>query len=114
MSDVYQGFDTRLRNISRKRARLADGYVSKVTKDGLIVFRPKHRKTTFPVRGLVLLMVGFFLFKAMIMAHLGGLLYEERVAALNEGTLVEQAGAYVMQADPVTQTIASKLRPFLR
>ncbi len=114
MSDAYSGFDSRLRKIDRKRARLANGYKSKVSKDGLIVFKPKRRQAGFPLRALVLLIIGFFVFKGMIMAHIGTSLYEQRVAALMEGTLVEQAGAYVMQTDPVTERIAQKLRPFLQ
>ena len=53
-------------------------------------------------------------FKAVIIAHLGAGLYEERLAQLAEGSVVEQAGAAVMQPDAVSAMFASKLRPFLR
>lgn len=114
MSDAYQGFEHRLRKIGRKRARLADGYVSKVGRDGLIVFKPRRRQGGISLRGLVFLVVGFFCFKGLIMAHLGAPLYEERVETLRSGSIVEQVGGFVMQPDPVTQSIAAKLRPFLR
>lgn len=114
MTNTYQGFDARLKKIDRNRARLANGYSAKVTKDGLIVFRPKRRSQGFSVRGLAFLVLGFFLFKGMILAHLGGTVYEQRVAALKEGTVVEQAGAFVMKTDNVSATIAQYLRPFVK
>lgn len=114
MTNTFEGFDARLKKIDRNRTRLANGYSAKVTRDGLIVFRPKRRAQGFSVRGLALLVVGFFLFKALILAHLGNTVYEQRVDALQSGTMVEQAGAFVMQQDGVTQTIAQYLRPFLK
>ncbi|WP_297768540.1 hypothetical protein [uncultured Roseovarius sp.] len=114
MTDAFQGFDTRLKTINRKRTRLERGYVSKVGKDGLIIFRPKRRKGGIPLRGLIYLVAGFVFFKAVIIAHLGGPLYGERVAQLAEGSIVEQAGAVVMQPDPLSVMLAAKIRPALR
>lgn len=113
MTNSFAEFDSRLKRIDRNRSKLASGYSARVTNNGLIVFRPKRRATTFSVRGLAYLIVGFFLFKSIILAHLGETTYAERVAALQEGTVVEQAGAYVMQSEPVTTTIAQYLRPYL-
>ncbi|WP_294614647.1 hypothetical protein [Roseovarius sp.] len=114
MSDAFQGFDTRLKAIDEKRARMGRGYVGRVGKDGLIVFRPKRRKGGFPLRGVVYLAAGFIFFKAVIIAHVGASLYQERLAQLAEGSVVEQAGAAVMQPDAVSAMLAGKLRPFLR
>ncbi len=114
MSNSYAGFDARLKKIDRNRARLANGYSAKVTRDGLIVFRPKRRTQSFSVRGLAMLVLGFFLFKAMILAHLGDTTYEQRVTALQTGTVVEQAGAFVMQKDRVSVIMSQYLRPFLK
>ncbi|MFU8778408.1 MAG: hypothetical protein ACNA7M_12165 [Roseovarius sp.] len=114
MSDAFQGFDSRLKAIGRKRTRLAQGYVSKVGKDGLIVFRPKRRRTGASLRGLLYLVLGFTFFKAVIIAHLGGPLYGDRLAQLAQGSIVEQAGAVVMQPDPVSQMLSAYLRPILR
>lgn len=113
MSNTYQSFDSRLKNIDRTRTRLVHGYHSKVSKDGLIVFKPKRRKAGFPLRALVFVILGFFIFKGFILAHTGNAIYEQRIAKLQAGTVLEQAGAFVMQADPVTQSIAQKLRPFV-
>ncbi|MCR9112353.1 MAG: hypothetical protein NXH84_03715 [Rhodobacteraceae bacterium] len=113
MTNTFEGFDNRLKKIDRNRTRLVNGYSAKVSKDGLIVFRPKRRTNSFSVRGLLMLVLGFFLFKGMIMAHLGGTIYDQRVEALKAGTVIEQGGAYLMQRDPITEAIAIKLRPFL-
>ena len=110
----YAGFEARLKKIDRKRTRMAHGYKGSVNKDGLIVFRPARRQRGIPLRAVVLLIVGFFVFKGMVMAHTGSTIYGERVAALQEGTLVEQAGAFLMQTDPITIGIAQQLRPFLQ
>ena len=114
MSNAFQGFDTRLKRISRNRARMAQGYVGQVGRDGLIVFRPKRRSGGFPIKGLMLLVLGVFCFKGLILAHLGEQIYETRVASLAEGSVVEQAGAFVMQADPISLAIAQKVRPLVK
>lgn len=114
MSNAYQGFDNRLKRISRKRARMTNGYVSQVGRDGLIVFRPRRREGGFPVKGLLLLAVGFFCFKGLLLAHLGEQTFEARVADLSSGSVVEQAGAYLMKSDPISLGIAQQVRPFFR
>lgn len=113
MTNAYKSFDKRLRRIGRNRARLVQGYTSKVGKDGLIVFRPKRSEGGFPIRGLVFLVIGFFCFKAVIIAHLGETIYNQRVDALASGSVVEQAGALAMQAEPVSLTIAQLIRPLV-
>ena len=113
MGNPYQTFDERLKRIDRKRARLSNGYSAKVTSEGLIVFRPKRRRASFSVRGLLLLIIGFFLFKGMILAHLGGTVYDQRVESLKQGSVIEQAGAFIMAKDDVTVAVATAMRPFV-
>jgi hypothetical protein len=118
MSDAaksYKAFDKRLKGIAKRRTRLENGYKSQVTKDGLIIFRP-HRRTRgrISLRGIIYLVLGFFVLKGMIMAHIGGTIYQQRVDALLDGTVVEQAGGLVMQPDAVTKAIATQLRPLLK
>lgn len=114
MTNAYDAFDSRLKKIDRSRTRLSRGYAAKVTTDGLIVFRPKRQRARVSLRGLVFLALGFVLFKAMILAHLGSGLYEQRLEALRGGSVIEQGGAFVMQVDPVSQAVAQHLRPLLR
>ena len=115
MTNAYDSFDKRLRRIGRTRARMARGYSSAVSKDGLIVFRPgRENRGGFPIRGLLLLAVGFFCFKALIIAHLGETIFSERVSTLATGSVVEQGGALIMQADPVSLTLAKYVRPLVQ
>ncbi len=115
MTNAYQGFDKRLNRIGRNRARLAQGYSSKVGKDGLIVFRPARRASRgFPIKGLVILALGFFCFKGLLLAHLGEQVFTARVGTLATGSVVEQAGAFMMQTDPISQGIAQYVRPLVQ
>ncbi|QIE46735.1 hypothetical protein G5B38_15060 [Pseudohalocynthiibacter aestuariivivens] len=111
MTYSQNGFSTRLRKVQRTHVRMARGYDSKVGADGLIVFRPKRRKMSFPLRGFVLMIMGVLLFKGLIMAQSGADAYAARIAVLEQGTVLEQAGAVLMYADPVTQAIATKAAP---
>ena len=51
--------------------------------------------------------------KSAVHATIGADLYNERVAALWSGGVPEQAVAYVLQADPATIAIASRIRAIL-
>lgn len=114
MSEAFNEFDERLRNISRKRARTKNGYVTVVGRDGLILLKPRQRRASFPWKGVMLLGVGFIGFKALLMAHLGFGNYQDRVTELENGGLVEMAGAVIMHQDPLSVYLAKELRPFLK
>lgn len=114
MTDAHSEFDARLRSITRKRARLERGYVGKIRRDGLIVFKPRRQAPAIPLRGIAYMVLGFVFFKAVVLAHLGAVTYQERMALLQEGTLIEQAGAAIMHPDALTRTMAQYLSPVLR
>ncbi|WP_373051104.1 hypothetical protein, partial [Thalassovita aquimarina] len=97
-----------------KRTRLRRGYVTVVGRDGLIVTKPRRMRRRFPVRGIMLLALGFMGFKALLMAHLGFGIYLDRVENLQKGGMVEQAGAVLMAPEPVSQLLAVQLRPYLK
>ncbi len=113
MANTYNQFDKRLSRIQRGRARMVHGYVSVVGKDGLIVMKPRRKKSGLPVRALMIIAVGFLIFKGLLLANLGPVTYDERLERLQQGTLVEQSGAWVMQADPVSAFLATKIRPLI-
>lgn len=102
-------FEKRLRRIVKNHQRMANGVTHKVDANGLIVARPRIYNPKFPLRGLILLIGTAFLFKGYVLASLGDTTYTERLAGLANGTLLEQAGAWIMQPDTVTQTIAQVL-----
>ena len=106
-------FDKRLKRIVRRHEKMANGVVKTVNADGLIVARPRVYRPRFPLRGLIVLLALGFLFKGFLLAYLGDEAYGERVASLKEGTIMEQAGAWIMQTDPATVLIADGVQRFL-
>ena len=108
MVESRSSFDNRLRSLGRKHNAMTHGVVTQMRGDGLIVLKPKRYRARrgFPVRGLVLFLLGFFAFKGFMLNDMGTQGYDERIASLATGTVVEQVGARVMQADPVTLLFA--------
>lgn len=100
-------FDKRLKRIVRRHDKMSNGVVRSVNSDGLIVARPRMYKPKFPLKGLLIVLTLGFLFKGFLLSYLGTEGYAERLADLEAGTVVEQAGAWVMQSDPVTAIVAS-------
>lgn len=114
MADASQlNFDKRMRRISKRHQKLSRGYVTSINHDGLVIARPRRQGFSFPFRGLFFALVLFLAFKGFVLASIGTAAYDVRVAKLESGTIVEQAGAYVMKADPATTFIANKLRSVL-
>lgn len=114
MAQANMTFDKRLKRINRRHDRMANGVVNTVTADGLIVARPRTYKPRFPLKGLVALLVVGFLFKGFMFANLGAEAYAERAAALSEGSVMEQAGGWAMQADPITVFLGEKIAGFIQ
>jgi hypothetical protein len=113
MPNAFTSFDKRLSKIDHTRQAMARGYTSFVGSDGLIVIRPRRRPLRLPIKGIALMALGFFGLKGMMLAQIGLEGYSERLTTLQNGTLVEQAGAWIMQVEPATQWIASNLGPIL-
>lgn len=107
---ISQGhFEKRLRRIVKSHQRMANGVAYRVDQNGLISAQPRIYNPKFPLRGLILLVGAAFLFKGYIFATLGQSTYDTRVAGLADGSLIEQAGAWIMQADPATRAVAEVL-----
>ena len=115
MAQANVPFDKRLKRIVRRHDKIqSGGAVKTVTSDGLIVARPRVYRPRFPLKGLLAIIVLGFLFKGVIYATLGAEAYAERVTALQEGSVMEQAGAWIMQADPATKLIADGVSAVLQ
>lgn len=99
-------FDKRLKRIVRRHEKMSNGVVRTVQSDGLIVSRPRLYKPRFPLKGLIVVLTLGFALKGFLLAYLGPDIYAERLAALQAGSMAEQAGAWVMQPDPVTALVA--------
>lgn len=94
-------FDRRLHQIVKAHRKLSRGQKVVVDKSGLMHLKPA-RPIRVPIRGLILALVGFVLFKAWLIASLGGAEYTARLVELGQGTLSEKLGAAVMAPDPAT------------
>lgn len=113
MAQANVPFDKRLKRIVRRHDRMANGVVTSVTADGLIVARPRVYRPKFPLKGLLALVVTGFLFKGFLFASLGAVAYDERVESLRNGSFVEHAGAWIMQPDIATVFIADKVKTIM-
>ncbi len=113
MAQANVPFDKRLKRIVRRHDRMQNGVVKTVTADGLIVERPRVYRPKFPLKGLLAVVVLGFLFKGMVFASLGAEQYAERVAQLQQGSVMEQAGAWIMYPDPATVFVAEGISTIL-
>ncbi len=115
MADAnYANFSKRMSAIEKRHRRMSRGYVQLVERDGILV--PKARRTArrkFPLRGLALFLALFLVFKGFLMVQLGDATYAERVSKLNSGTAIEQVGAWVMQADPISLWISQQVKSWM-
>ncbi|MGI9370709.1 MAG: hypothetical protein ACR2O2_17920 [Ruegeria sp.] len=102
-------FDQRVSRLNKKHDKLNRGYRATVRSDGLVVMKPLRVRSAIPLKVLVMIVCGFFAFKAFLLSVLGSSGYELRVNSLNEGTPVEQAGAWVMQTDPLSELLAQQM-----
>ncbi|MCG7625676.1 MULTISPECIES: hypothetical protein [unclassified Epibacterium] len=115
MSDQHAEFRHRLRRLDRKSLQMSQGYTAKMRADGLIIVEPrKVVRSKITLRSLILFLTAILVFKGFLIASLGYSSYDERVQKLSRGTAVEQGGAFLMQADPISTAIASHLVPYLR
>ena len=102
MSDSRMDFAGRLRRLDRKHRALSRGSVTALRADGLIVTKSRHAGPRINPRAVLMFLAAFFAFKGLMIASIGPEGYGERVDTLAAGTLLEQAGAIVMQANPIT------------
>jgi hypothetical protein len=107
-------FDERLRHLASKHRAMSHGYVTRMQPDGLIIAKPRRRQVRISGRSIFLFVAAFIGFKAFLVANLGPQAYDDRLARLQAGTVVEQAGAFAMQPDPLTMYFAKQIGPILR
>lgn len=111
--DASLKFDKRVRTIARKNRRIARGHTTYIDALGVVRKKPARRGINLPIQGLIMLVLGFALFKGVILASAGQAVYDTRLEVLASGNVFEQAGAWALQIDPVTRVIAALLGPFV-
>lgn len=103
-------FNTRLNNVDGKRSKLIRrGYTTRVDNNGIIIAKPKPMRLRLPVKGAFLMVLCFLGLKAFMLYANGPETYNERLATLQNGSIVEQWGAVVLVVDPATQFFADQL-----
>ena len=110
----FDEFDRRMRRISRRQTQLSRGYVTQVASDGLMVAKPKRKGGRSTLRGVAIVVVVLMLFKGFLHSQLGSDAYQARVDGLASGSVFEQAGAWLMVADPVTEFLSAKFSSLVR
>lgn len=117
MVETKEDFANRLNTLGRKHKNMTHGYVTKVTKDGLIVVQPKRARSGrggYAIKLMLLLVMGFIGFKAFTLATVGPVTYNERLSKLETGTMIEQVGAKALAIDPVTEALVETVGPVVR
>lgn len=111
---IDASLNKRLDRVVRRHERMKrNGVVHTVGPDGLIRSRPRLIRPRFPLRGAAVVVGLLIAFKALLVAQLGSLVYDARVAELRTGSLIEQAGGFVLQQDPVTVALSDYLNRYV-
>lgn len=114
MSEERHQFLSRVRHLERKHTAMSHGYSARIRSDGLIVVVPKKIQSRISARSVILFLAAFLLFKGFLIASIGLDGYQDRLVKLQTGSVLEQGGAIIMAADPLTQIIAQQIGPILR
>ncbi len=110
-----EDFNARVGSVDKAQSRLVRrGYTTRVDRNGLIVVKPKKMRLRFPLKGILLLVLSFFCLKGLMLSANGPDTYQDRLATLESGTVIEAMGARVLGIDPATQFIADKIGRFFR
>jgi hypothetical protein len=110
---IDASLDKRLNKIVRTHTRMQrNGVVHRVGRDGLIRSRPQLIRPRFPIKGALIIVALLIAFKALLFAQLGAGNYAVRVDALRGGSIVEQAGAVIMQEELVTLALGGYLTQY--
>ncbi|PYG28616.1 hypothetical protein [Pelagimonas varians] len=112
MEDTLYSFENRQKAVRRKHTRMAKGYVTKLNKHGVFVQEPDHKASGYVMRKLMIALVGLLTFKSFVLYWLGSDVYQGKVDALNTGTAIDKAGAFLMQIDPLSAQIAQLFKFF--
>ena len=91
------------------RARQSDR-----AEDGVIVLTNHRPEAAITLKGFTLLVAVFLAFKGFVIAYLGLDVYSAAIQKLEYGSLLEQAGAFIMRPDVVSQAVAGQLLPIVR
>ena len=105
MDASHREFAARVSRVTKRHTAMGAGYTATLRGDGLIVVKPRAIRFKLPVRGFVLLMVAFMIFKGFLLAYMGEAEYAAKLTTLKTTTYGD-ISAFIMGVDPVTDVIA--------
>jgi len=114
MSEERHQFLSRVRRLEHKHDAMNHGCSARMRSDGLIVVGPKKIQSRISARSVFLFLAAFLVFKGFLIASIGLDGYQDRLVKLQTGSVLEQGGAMIMYADPLSQMIAQQIGPILR
>ncbi|MCT4554097.1 MAG: hypothetical protein N4A53_05365 [Pelagimonas sp.] len=114
MDESQRAFVKRHQALQKKHARLSKGYITKMDRSGLITHQPDSKVAGMGLRLAMIAIAGFLMFKGFVLAGLGEDQYLTHLAALQQGSGFEQAGAFLMQIDPASAGLATLLQPMVQ
>ncbi len=86
---------------------------SQIEDDGIIIVTTRKAAPSISLEGFLLLVASFFLFKGVVIAWLGAESYAASIQYLQSGTFFDQAAAFIMAPDFLSQFLALQLSVFL-
>jgi hypothetical protein len=81
--------------------------------DGLVIVTTSKAAPTISLSGFVLLVASFFVFKGAVIAWLGFDDYHASIEYLRSGSIFDQAAAFVMAPDFLSQFLAQQFKVVL-
>ncbi len=113
MADSLHSFGKRAQAVENRHRKLADGFVTKLDRNGVIRHAPRTKIRFFRPSFIVYVVLGVFLAKAGLLYSMGEQKYQQHLDHLAAGSTVEQFGGMAMQVDPVTREVARVMSAFL-
>lgn len=100
---------------TRTRDRLDNGYrhtsaVLSFNHDGIEIARVRNERRWLPLWHISVFLYLAMLIRLVTIADIGPASYANRMDKMNNGNLIERATATVMYMDPISRSIAVKLR----
>lgn len=110
---IDASLDKRLNKVVRNHERMRrNGVVHRVGRDGLIRSRARLIRPRFPLKGFLVIAALFLAFKALLFAQMGSGNYASKIENLRGGSVLEQAGAMLMQEEPITVAVGGYLKQY--
>jgi len=110
---IDASLNKRLNKVVRNHNKMRrNGVVHRVGKDGLIRSRARLVRPGFPIKGALIIVALLIAFKSLLFAQMGASNYAVKIDELRNGGMIEQAGSYIMQEEPVTVALGGYLKQF--